>query len=231
MTTVLLKNRAMTICSPPTLVQGWGGEQLGTSRYLPAHNCHILEIPVEMYNKFAETLMKGAHLPMRKWEPQFIEEPTPDAVREFWDGYKAGMDGHPENFSSMVGYFEMGFRSAFLEGNPDISKEVYRFPSPDSKPMPDAVREFWDGWNSGMDGGPLPAKTSIYFDNGAAFGASHEDSKYVAPEDEPELITAETHHKTLERIARDEGIDLSGIHGAANKAAAINAARATKLPA
>lgn len=203
MTIVRLLNRAMTICSPPTLVQGWGGEQLGTSRYSPAHNCHILELPVEMYNRFAESLMKGAHQFMRRWEPQFIEEPMPDVVREFWDGYKAGMDGHPENFSSMVGYFEMGFRSAFLEGNPDISKEVYRFEAEEGAEESEVMEK------------PDTFPTAVLMEAGRKLR-------------ECAVIDENTHHKTLERIARDEGIDLTGIHGAANKAAAINAARAAK---
>lgn len=183
MNLVLLLNRDMGSCHQPTLIQGWGGEQIGVSRYSTKHNCHIFDMPVDAYNKVAQSLMRASHIALRRWEPQFVEETVPDAVREFWDGWNAGMDGHPENYSSMAGYFESGFRGAFLDSNPNLSKEK-------------------------------GAKKLVFGD---------------IPEPEP--VTAQTHHKTLERIARDESIDLSGIHGTAAKAQAIIEARGEKIAA
>lgn len=80
---VLLINRAMGHGSPATLVQGWHGEQLGTSRFNPAYSCHTIEISVDEYNKVAESLSRASHIAMRLWEPHFVPDPEMKAMAEF----------------------------------------------------------------------------------------------------------------------------------------------------
>lgn len=189
MNKVVLLNRSLTISAPPVLVQGWGGEQIGVSRYSPPHNCHILELPFDVYNRFSETLMKAAHQMTRKWEPKFVEEAIPNAVQEFQAGYNIGMEGKllPDLASESA---KAGHIAALSENGEETGI-------------------------MGMKGPVFP--------------------HYVPPPgfrinavEVPETIDESTHHKTLERIARDEGISLEGIRGTPAKLQAIRIARESK---
>lgn len=93
MNKVLLICREMTIVHAPCLVQGITGEKVGVSKFSPKHSCHILELTPEAYEKNAKALMQACHIALRRWEPHFVFEEVPEKVREFWDGYNAGMDG------------------------------------------------------------------------------------------------------------------------------------------
>lgn len=203
----LLINRDMGSCHQPTLIQGWGGEQIGVSRYSTKHNCHIFEMPVDAYNKVAQSLMRASHIALRRWEPQFVEETVPDAVREFWQGYKAGMDGKmPENASVCC---DRGYWAALAYA--DAMVEI---------PL--------------MFPGRIPATGITEIERAydapiSELAAQYSPQNYLQSAIEvTEPVTAQTHHKTLERIARDESIDLSGIHGTAAKAQAITEARSKR---
>lgn len=103
-THVLLINRYLTIVTGPQRIQTFDGVFLGVSAFDKAHSCHTLKLPMDVYEKNAKGIMDAAHLAMRKWEAHFVAGEVPEPVKQFWDGYNAGMDSGNQQFSDDVNW-------------------------------------------------------------------------------------------------------------------------------
>lgn len=71
---VVLYNRNLTSVCAPQMVTGARGEVLGHSKFDGTKSFHTLEMPLEDYEKNAQSIAGVSHLAMRNWEPHFVVE-------------------------------------------------------------------------------------------------------------------------------------------------------------
>lgn len=216
MNSVLLINREMTIVHAPCLVQGISGEKVGVSKFSPKHSCHILELTPEAYDKNAKALMQACHIALRRWEPHFVFEEVPEKVREFWDGYNAGMDGEDSKEEASFEW-SMG-RSAAME------KELTSLLESDQEnvPAPTGRMQAMESLRTAPMAGDLMGAPDTF--PTATIAECGSKLKEMAGLDGIHLppVTAETKYWSLMKIAKMEGADLSKCKTNAERAKAIN---------
>lgn len=206
--TVLLLNRDMGTGHSPTIVQTWLGKKVGVSKYDPRYNCHSCELTLEDYEKHAKSLMQAAHVALRRWEPHFVVE---DEAPKDWS-----YDGH------------IWFNDTALLRERAEAIEAWENGEPVEK------------W-TGSEWLPLESQTAFFFDRRyrkavnkpevlvdvAETGSAWNNGDGVLHSE----ITIKTHHLTLKKIAREEGVDISGCATPQEKVDAILANRQKLQPA
>lgn len=241
MNSVLLINREMTIVHAPCLVQGISGEKVGVSKFSPKHSCHILELTPEAYEKNAKALMQACHIALRRWEPHFVFEEVPEKVREFWDGYNAGMDGKElqdeASYETRLGHESAAVKPQMSEATEAMfESEHIEYAGEVVYSMPkDTFPEAADTIDRPT---PEPIASSLIgsLEDASKFMEGVSWSEETMPLDKvPEFfkktfrigpeITAKTRYWSLIKAAKDEGVDISKCKTNAERAKAINEKR------
>lgn len=233
MNSVLLVNREMTIVHAPCLVQGINGEKIGVSKFSPKHSCHVLELTPEAYEKAAKPLMQACHIALRRWEPHFVFDEVPEKVREFWDGYKTGLDGWPIPIGSCYER-RVGNACAYGKTLEEWSKEraerldelTEQFDANQDEAAAKAppiygMQTMESLANTPMDGDLMGSSDTFPTATIAECGAKLKemaglDGIHLPP------VTAETKYWSLLKIAKIEGADISKCGTNAERAKAIN---------
>lgn len=198
-THVLLVNRYMTIVTGPQRIQTFDGVFLGISAFDKAHSCHTLKLPLDVYEKHAKGLMDAAHLAMRKWEAHFVAGEVPEPVRQFWDGYNAGMDSGNQQFSEDVNW-SAGYVAA-LKPEPMFEEEET---APQEK-IDDSIRYEGENLRVGIERVGQEEKMKL---EGQAIGGV--DTLTITQT--TTVCANDLDGKpffSLKKIAKDEGVDIS----------------------
>ena len=234
---ILLINRGLTYVNQPQIVQGINGERIGVSQFDPPRSCHTLKLAPADYEKHAQTIIGTAHLAMQKWEPHFVVEPVPPAVKDFEDGYELAMDrcACPEGKSA---YFRQGFAaansSAYLCNTESIASEVTKNASEnvETTEVLKNIEVVWDKPEAGRREIVIPASIpeEIRFDSPSYSPAALEGTHPTDTIDPDAAFMSETiPFFKLQKLAKAEGLDPAIFEDTRQMKAAILTKRKSKL--
>lgn len=217
---VILLNRGLGSCHQSQIVQGYGGEFVGNSRYDSRFNCHSVTITNERYEQIAASLSQAQHIALRRWEPHFVVEQEVTEIAHFRQGYDAGLDarGCIDSEGALMPFspaWHAGYQAA--QGTLQI---------PESHEVLADVSETCSFEHDSVAGGfsRIGQEECLTREGQQQHNALLNKPSFIE-------ITERTHHLTLKKIARQEGADISACVTPAEKVAAILANRQKLQPA
>lgn len=222
---VILLNRSLQGFDAPQYVQGLNQEQIGISKFDTRYGCHSLTLSLEDYEKYATSIAGCSHLAMRRWEVHFVPDVAPDAVKQFADGYALGIDGAPEP-AGMTGHFEYGFTAGLFEHAAAEAQKKRAADESEQKRLEEELKASELVFKQKPSIPEIPVVNPLITGSGDYANAV----KAMTPAREPGADFPEVAiHNTdlnvpffkLNKIAKEEGVDLTGCEGVQQIRAAI----------